>query len=292
MKSWGRIDLEGSLCLCQESVSLVPYLATITKIEELTKDTKLFEVRFNDQELRDIFDYQPGQFVMISLFGIGEAPISLSSTPSKKGFIELCIRNAGNLTNALHNAHENDIVGIRGPFGNGYPVDLLKDNNVLFVGGGIGLAPLRSLINYTFDNRSEFQDICILYGSKDPSELLFTHELETWQRRPDYNVYITVDKGDKDWKGDVGVVTTLFQKCPIKVDSTYAVICGPPIMYKFVIKELLNLKFPSDRIIMSLERKMKCGIGKCGHCGIGYKYTCIDGPIFTYWDVKNMEDVI
>lgn len=269
----------------------MPQMARITKITEQTYDTKLFQIQFVDPELQKRFTYTPGQFVELSIFGIGEAPISISSTPTRRGYIELGIRNAGNLTNYIHGMKAGDMVGIRGPYGNGFPMDILRKRDILVVAGGLGLVPLRSFINYVLDNRGEYGSTKILYGTRNPSEILFRDEIEKWKAAPDVEFLMTVDKGDETWKGNVGVVTTLFSKTNINPDS-WAIICGPPVMYRFVIRELLLRNVLKHRIYLSLERKMQCGIGKCSHCVIGYKYTCIHGPVFNYWDVLDLQEAI
>ena len=236
--------------------------------------------------------HKPGQFVELSIFGIGEAPISISSSPTKKGSFELAVRNVGNVTNALHNLDIGATVGIRGPFGNGFPVDNLKGKDIVIVAGGIGLFPLRSLINYILDKRSEFGRLIILSGSRTPQERMFVNELEKWHKREDVELLETVDEGDEEWTGHVGVVTTLSSEVHIDPEKIFAVVVGPPVMYKFVVAECHKKGIPDERIIMSLERRMKCGIGKCGHCQINGVYVCQEGPVFTYAEVKKLREAI
>jgi sulfite reductase subunit B len=270
----------------------LPNIAVITRKQTLTDTERLFEIRFNDETVRNSFKFRPGQFVEVSVFSIGEAPISICSSPTKQGFFQLCVRNVGNVTNAMHDLPEGSIIGIRGPYGNGFPVEQMVGNDLLFVAGGIGLAPLRSLINYTIDERQKFRNVTILYGTKSPKELLFEPDIRWWQEREDLDLRVTVDNPDDKWTGEVGVVTKFIPDLDIHPGQTYAVICGPPVMYKFVVKELLKKKYMKENIYVSLERLMKCGIGKCGHCGVGYKYTCLDGPVFNYWDVLNLQEAI
>ena len=269
----------------------MPQMAKITKIMDMTYDTKLFEFQFIDPKVREAFSYDPGQFVELSIFGIGEAPISISSTPTRKGFLELGVRNAGNVTNYLHQMKVGDTVGIRGPYGKGFPMETLKGKEVLVVAGGLGLVPLRSLINYVLDNRGQYGHMKILYGTKGSQEILFKDEIEQWKKAQNVEFLMSLDKGDETWKGNVGVITTLFPKTAVNPES-YSVICGPPVMYRFVVKELLARNVQKHRIYVSLERKMQCGIGKCSHCVIGYKYTCIHGPVFNYWDVLDLQEAI
>ncbi len=267
----------------------LPQLAEIIRTEQLTKMEKLFEIRLlSGQDL----GHQPGQFVEVSLFGIGEAPISISSSPTKKGSFELAVRAVGNVTNALHKLEKGAIIGIRGPFGKGFPVAEMKGKDILFVAGGIGLVPLRSLINYVLDKRSDFGRVLILFGAKTPAEQLFLNELALWRGRPDLEYWETVDRADAKWKGNVGVITTLFPKINIDPEKTIAVIVGPPVMYRFAILEAQVKGIPDEQIIVSLERRMKCGVGKCGHCQINHLYVCQDGPVFKYAQIKDIKEAI
>lgn len=270
-----------------------PQTARIIRILPQIQDHKLFQIRFEDQELVKSFIYRPGQFVMLSVIGTGEAPFSISSSPTHAGVIELCARRIGQVTNALFKLAPNTMVGIRGPYGNGFPIEQLEGNNLLLIAGGLGMAPLRSLLGYALDNRSKFKDVILMYGARNPDEMLFKYELLNLIDRADVKCLLTVDKDEsKIWKAYTGVVTKLFEHVDINPAQTYAAICGPEIMFKFVLEKLLQRNFPKDRILMSLERNMQCGVGKCGHCMIGYKYTCLDGPIFTYWDAINLPEMI
>lgn len=267
----------------------LPQMAEIIRTEQLTKMEKLFEIRLlTGQDL----GHQPGQFVEVSLFGIGEAPISISSSPTKKGSFELAVRAVGNVTNALHKLEKGAIIGIRGPFGKGFPIEEMKGKDILFVAGGIGLVPLRSLINYVLDKRSDFGRVLVLFGAKTPAEQLFLNELALWRRRPDLEYWETVDRADEKWKGNVGVITTLFPKLNINPEKTIAVIVGPPVMYRFAILEAQVKGIPDEQIIVSLERRMKCGVGKCGHCQINHLYVCQDGPVFKYAQIKDIKEAI
>jgi len=267
----------------------LPHLAELIRVEPIAEREKLFEFKLSHgKEL----GHKSGQFVEISLFGIGEMPISISSSPTKKRSFELAVRAVGNVTNALHNLDIGATVGIRGPFGNGFPIDNLKGKDILIVAGGIGLFPLRSLINYILDKRSEFGRLIILSGSRTPQERMFVNELEKWHKREDVELLETVDKGDEKWIGNVGVVTTLFPKVDVDPQKTFAITVGPPVMYKFVVAECQKKGIPDERIAMSLERRMKCGIGKCGHCQINGVYVCQEGPVFTYAEVKKLREAI
>ncbi|MDP8262213.1 MAG: FAD/NAD(P)-binding protein [Candidatus Ancaeobacter aquaticus] len=276
----------------QQTLVDSPYNVMTGKIlnaKQMTKLEKYFEIILpNGKDL----SHEPGQFVMVSIPGIGEAPISISSSPTKKGSFELVVREAGTLTASLHKLNAGDVVGIRGPFGTGFPVQILEGNDLLFVAGGLGIVPLRSLINYVIFNRRDFGKINILLGCKTPEDMLFGDEVAEWEKRLDVNFNCTVDRSDPDWKGNVGLITNLIPGVTLDSDRTFGVVCGPPIMYKFVIAELLKKNIPERQIIVSLERHMKCGVGKCGHCQIDNLYCCQDGPVFTYEDVKGKHEAL
>ena len=271
----------------------LPHPARIIRTLPQIPDHELFQIRFEQQEKVKSFVYRPGQFVMLSVIGTGEAPFSISSSPTRPGIVELCVRRIGHVTNALFKLPPNALVCIRGPYGNGFPIEELEGNNLLLVAGGLGMAPLRSLLWYALDNRSKFRDITLMYGALDPDDMLFKYELLNLIDRADVNCLLTVDEDESGiWKAHTGVVTQLFDHVEINPAQTYAAICGPDVMFRFVLDKLLERNFSKDRILMSLERNMQCGVGKCGHCMIGYKYTCLDGPIFTYWDAINMPEMI
>lgn len=236
--------------------------------------------------------HKPGQFVEVSVFGIGEAPISVTSAPSANGTFELCLRKLGNVTGALHRLEVGAKVGIRGPFGNGFPMDEMKGRDILFVAGGLGIIPLRSVINDVLNHRGEYGEVTVLYGAKTPQELLFPEERETWASREDLEYHVTVDRRDETWKGHVGVIPTLFPAIDLDPRNTVACVVGPPIMYRFVVLECLNAGITDHDIILSLERRMKCGVGKCGHCQINHKYVCQDGPVFRYAELKWLEEAL
>ncbi|MHA2424962.1 MAG: FAD/NAD(P)-binding protein [Candidatus Thorarchaeota archaeon] len=271
----------------------VPDLAKLVKKTKMTEEETLFEFVFEDDSVRDLFTYNPGQFVQVSIFGIGEAPFSISSTPTRPGVLQLGIRNTGDVTAAIHKLEVGAKVGIRGPYGNGFPMDKMRGRNLLFVAGGLGLVPLRSVINYVADNREDFGKVTIFYGTNSPERRLFVDEFEnTWPKVPDFELHQTVDRGNESWHGNVGVVTTLFNKCEVDSTNSTALICGPPVVYKFVTRDLLKLGFYRCEIYLSLERKMKCGIGKCAHCQVGHKLACIDGPVFTYFEAERLQESI
>jgi sulfhydrogenase subunit gamma (sulfur reductase) len=268
----------------------IPSPAKIVKVEQLTALEKLFQVEL---PVGQSLGHDPGQFVEVSLLGIGEAPISISSSPSRSnGHFELCVRKVGDVTAAMHNLKAGTTIGVRGPFGHGFPVDKMRGKDIIFAAGGLGLAPARSLINQVLDERDKFGRVIILYGAKNPSELLFRDELEQWSNRSDIEFHVTVDRPDSTWVGNAGVITTLFKFVTVSPRNTVAVTVGPPIMYRFVLMELLSKGIPEGQIWMSLERRMKCGVGKCGHCQINNFYCCQQGPAFTYAQVKGVEEAI
>jgi sulfhydrogenase subunit gamma (sulfur reductase) len=266
-----------------------PEMVRVIDVEQMTRLENLFTIESPNGDL----GHAPGQFVMISVLGVGEAPISITSSPSRSnGRFELCVRSVGNVTNALHTLRAGDKVGIRGPFGSGFPLERMRGKDVLFAPGGLGLAPLRSLINQVIDERGSFGRVIILYGAKRPGELLFVDEVRDWMQRDDIECLVTVDRGDETWDGHVGVITTLFPKVSVNPRNTVAITCGPPIMYRFVLMEMLGKGIPETQIYLSLERRMKCGVGKCGHCQINSLYCCQQGPVFNYANIKGFEEAL
>ncbi len=270
----------------------IPQLARIVDIQTETYDTKSFELEFVEPPVKDEFRFRPGQFVEASVLGVGEAPFGLASNPIHPLTFRITVRAVGSVTQALHQLKAGDRIGIRGPFGNGFPYDEVKGKNILFIGGGIGLPPLRSLIEPMLEARSDFQDIQILYGARTPADLVYKDRLVEWTKMKDLRFMMTVDVGDPTWAGDVGVVTTLFPKADLKIEDTVAFVCGPPIMIQFVIQGLIQLGVHPKNIISTLERYMKCGIGKCGHCAIGHKYICLDGPVFSYQEMLKLPEKV
>jgi sulfite reductase subunit B len=268
----------------------IPVQARIVKIKPQTALEKVFTLSLpNGLSLGN----RPGQFVEVSILGVGEAPISISSSPSRSnGTFELCIRNVGNVTNKIHQLKEGDTLGVRGPFGRGFPIEKFRGKDVLLTPGGLGLAPLRSLINQVIDERAMFGRVIILYGARNPSELLFKDELALWANRSDIEFHVTVDHADENWKGNIGVITTLFRHISLNPRNTVCAICGPPVMYRFVLMELAGKGISEGNIYLSLERRMKCGVGKCGHCQINHVYVCQSGPVFSYAEVKGLEEAL
>lgn len=266
-----------------------PELAEITAIKQFTEKEKWFDVKLISGRP---LGHQPGQFVQVSLFGAGLAPISVTSSPTKEDSFELCVREVGMLTKLMHNLKVGSTIGIGGPYGKGFDVEGYKGKDILIIGGGIGIVPLRSLINYIIDNRKDYGRLIIIYGAKAPNELLFADELKQWEKSKDIEYHITVDQGTPEWKGNTGVITTLIPKLELDLKNTIATVVGPPVMYKFVLMTLKTKRIPDENIYISLERRMKCGVGKCGHCQINHSYVCQDGPVYHYPELKNLPEAI
>ncbi len=264
----------------------------VTNVVPLTAHEKLFHLRLVDAAERKRFSFLPGQFVMLEVPGYGEVPISISGSPSNKGYLELCIRRAGTVTGVLHKAARGAKLGIRGPFGTHFPVGKMKGHHVLLIAGGLGLAPLRAPIFHVVENRSDYRDVHILYGARKPADLLFDYQYEEWRRIHDVHLEIIVQEPDTNWQGRVGMITALLDDIAIDPASTYAIVCGPPAMFKFVCASLSERGLAMDRMFVSLERRMHCGMGKCCRCNVGSTYTCIDGPVFDYWTVMNLKEAI
>jgi NAD(P)H-flavin reductase len=262
--------------------------AKIKAVQRLTGDTLLFEVADVDINNSAGLSYFPGQFMELSVFGVGECPISITSTPTRPESLEFAVREVGTVSRGLHNLDVGDYIGLRGPFGNGFPIETMKGKDIFFIAGGIGLAPLRSVINYMLDKREEFGTIDIVYGARTPELLCFSGEFETWQKAPKTNLHLTVDAEAPGWEGNVGLVPALVKELALSPGNRIAIACGPPIMIKFTLVNLSEMGYPDENIITTLELKMKCGVGKCGRCNIGSKYVCMDGPVFRLSELKEL----
>ena len=258
---------------------LIPHVGVITNIRKDTPDVKTFRVVGLDG--KKVFEHLPGQCAMLSIPGVGEAMFSITSSPTNTEFMEFSIKKCGCVTSWLHAMTEGQQVTIRGPYGNGFPVKTeFKGKNMLFIAGGIGLAPLRSVINYIRDNRQDYGTVDIVYGSRSMDDLVDFREIqEEWKNEKDFNVYLTIDREQEGWDGHVGFVPSYVKEVNIPTDRT-AVLCGPPIMIKFTLQALLELGFNKTQVYTTLEFRMKCGVGKCGRCNVGNKYICKDGPVF------------
>lgn len=279
----------------QQIVAANPYvpmpvevIKIITEVD--TKDIKTFRLAFVNKEDEERFQYIPGQFAELSVYGKGESPIGIASSPTQKGYIEFSVQKAGVVTSALHEMEEGTLMGVRGPLGNSWPIEFLEGKNIVIVGGGFAFTTLRSLINYMIfeENRKRFGKITVVYGARSPGLLLYKDELEAWAKRGDIDLNVTVDKGDATWKGREGFVPTVCKEVAPSKENAVTVICGPPIMIRFTLPVFFDLGFSKENIITSLEMRMKCGIGKCGRCNVGSKYVCKDGPVFSLAELDKL----
>jgi NAD(P)H-flavin reductase len=268
---------------------LIPKVGVITNIRRDTPDVKTFRVVGLDG--KKLFEHLPGQCAMLSIPGVGEAMFSITSSPTNKEFMEFSIKKCGCVTSFLHAMEEGQQITVRGPYGNGFPVKgAFKGKNMLFIAGGIGLAPLRSVINYIRDNRADYGTVDIVYGSRSMNDLVDFEEIQKeWVNEKDFNVYLTIDREQEGWNGHVGFVPAYVKEVNVPTDRT-AVLCGPPIMIKFTLQGLLELGFSKERIYTTLELRMKCGIGKCGRCNVGDKFVCKDGPVFRMDQLDELPD--
>ena len=272
-----------------------PYIPAQVNIDKIitevdSKDIKTFRFRFTEEADKKAFSYLPGQFAELSIFGKGESPIGIASSPTDPDYIEFTVQKAGVVTTALHEMAEGDIMGVRGPLGNSWPLDYLKGKNVVMVGGGFAFTTIRSMINYMLDerNRADFGNITVVYGARNPGMLLYRDELAKWEAQDDIEMHVTVDKGDEGWTGREGFVPTVCKEVAPSSDNAVTLICGPPIMIRFTLPVFFELGFSKDNIYTSLEMRMKCGIGKCGRCNVGSKYVCKDGPVFSLAELDEL----
>ena len=273
-----------------------PYLPYPVRIKEIITETedrnlKTFHFEFIRPEDEEKFTYTPGQFAELSVAGQGEIPIGIASSPTEKGSVMFTVNRVGAVTTYLHNMKPGETMGIRGPLGNWYPWEEMEGKNVVIIGGGFAFTTLRSSIIYMIqpENRSKFKDITVVYGARSPGMLLYREELTQWEQRDDIDMHITVDATeDPDWKYNIGFVPTITEEKITSADNAVALVCGPPIMIKFTQPVLEKLGFPPERIILSLEMRMKCGIGICGRCNIGDQYVCKEGPVFSLAQLKEL----
>jgi len=259
------------------------------KIDE-TADTRTLKLKFLDPDVANTFDFKAGQFGEYSVFGAGECTFCIASSPTRKGYIECSFKTVGKVTSAMKDLEVGDVMGFRGPYGNAFPMEKMHGGNVVFIAGGIGLAPVRCVIWNVLDERAKYKDVTIVYGARTVADLVYKRELEDWGKRPDVKLWTTVDPGGEtpDWKGQVGFVPAIVEKAAPKAENSWAVVCGPPVMIKYTIPVLKKMGFTEDRILTTLENRMKCGIGKCGRCNIGPVYVCKDGPVFTAQEMAKL----
>lgn len=269
----------------------IPKEAVIKKIEKQTNDMYTFTLEFKNKKDKKAYSFLPGQFNMLTLPGIGEAAISISSSPANKNTFDHTVRKVGSVTGVLFNLKKGSSLGVRGPYGSAWPLDKAKGKNIIIVAGGVGLAPVRPVVMHILNNRKDYGKLKVIFGAKTCKSMLFLKELCNWRnKKNDLELMLTVDKvneGDK-WEHNVGVVTTCFDKACLTAQDSVVITCGPEIMMKFAAKELLKKGFKENQIYVSLERRMQCGVGRCGHCQIGRYFVCKDGPVFSYDQVKGL----
>lgn len=277
------------------TLTMNPYVPWLVSIDDIRDEVvgeraiKTFRLSFQNETVQNTFDYTPGQCVMVSVLGEGECMFAISSSPTEKGYIEVSVMKLGKVTSILHECEVGDVLGVRGPYGNGFDVDSWKGKNIITVGGGIGQPPLRSLIWYVLANRRDYGKLDIVYGARTSRDLSFKKELLDLEKRDDVDVHLSIDVEEEGWTRFVGFVPDNLLHVAPSPDNAIAITCGPPIMIHFVIQNLLKLGFAEDQIFTTLEMRMKCGIGKCGRCNIGNVYVCKDGPVFSYAQIKNMK---
>jgi len=259
----------------------IPYLATLKSAVGLTPDVKLLRVQLEDPAVRASFDYKPGQFALLSAFGEGEAPFGIVSLPQRSDGLEFAVRRIGTVTRALHELEPGDVLGVRGPFGNYFPLEDYVGRNMVIIGGGIGMAPLRPVINKILEQRDDYGNLLIINGARTPQDLVFAPEFKIWMEAPRTKLQLTVDRGDESWGERVALVPAVVKEVAPSPDNAIAITCGPPIMIHYTLAVLKELGFKDNQIVTTLEAKMKCGLGKCARCNVGDKYVCQDGPVFT-----------
>ncbi len=266
----------------------LPRQARVKQVVVENSQISTFVLVFSDSQYNEAFRYQPGQFMMVSLPHCGEAPISISSPPTRPGTIHLSVRRAGKLTNAMHGLRVGDSIGLRGPYGRPFPMKQLRERDLLFVAGGIGLAPLRAVINGCLDQRDQFGTITVLYGSRNPSDIAFQDDLALWQKQG-VDCRLTVDTAETGWDGAVGLVTSLMDELKPELSRSTALICGPPLMFRAVLGRLTTMGFRDEQVLTTMERHMKCGVGICRHCHMDGKLACVDGPVFSLAELRQLK---
>jgi sulfhydrogenase subunit gamma (sulfur reductase) len=266
----------------------LPELATIIETIQETDTIKTFRVRFNDEEKMKNFSFEPGQVGQLSAFGAGESTFVINSPPTRMDYLQFSVMRAGEVTTSLHTLEAGSVIGVRAPLGNSFPYRDMKGKNILFVGGGIGMAPLRTLLLFMLDNRADYGRMTLLYGARSPQDMAFRYELPDWTGRSDLDAVLTIDADAPGWQHKVGLIPNVLLEMSPSHENTVAVTCGPPIMIKFTLEALKKLGFEDENIITTLEKRMKCGIGICGRCNIGTSYVCKDGPVYSYAQLKQL----
>jgi sulfhydrogenase subunit gamma (sulfur reductase) len=271
-----------------------PYAARLQELRVETRDVKTLRLVFQDAKIAEGFSFRPGQFVELSVAGEGEATFCLASSPEERGYVECSVKRVGLVTEAIHRLDPSALVGLRGPYGNSFPLEQMEGRDLVFVAGGIGLAALRSLIKVVLAQPQKYGSILILYGARSVADLVYLEELEQWGSRKDLKTVLTVDPGGEsaDWKGEVGFVPAVLEKLNPGRKNTTVITCGPPIMIRYVLAALDKMGFDPEAVITTLEMKMKCGLGHCGRCNVGPLYVCKDGPVFTYAQIREFVEQI
>jgi NAD(P)H-flavin reductase len=266
----------------------LPQVATVLEVIAETPDIKSFRLRLDDEAAHAALRFKPGQVGQLSLFGTGEAVFAISSPPGRKEYLQFSVLRTGEVSTALHGLRPGDKVGVRAPLGNGFPYNAMRGKNVLCIGGGIGMAPLRSLLLFMLDNRADYGKISLLCGARAPRDFVYLEELREWMQRSDLEVTLTIERDAPDWPHQVGRIPQALERLNPSPENAAAVACGPPEMIRRALRTLQRLNFAAERVHTTLEKRMKCGLGRCGRCNIGDKYVCIDGPVFTQAQLMNM----
>ncbi|WP_243311468.1 FAD/NAD(P)-binding protein [Fundidesulfovibrio agrisoli] len=266
----------------------LPEIATVLEVIQETPNIKTFRVVLNNKDRMAKFKYEPGQVGQLSVFGVGEATFVINSPPTRMEYLQFSVMLTGEVTSMLHTLSPGDQVGVRAPLGNWFPYESMKGKNIVFVGGGIGMAPLRTLLLFMLDNRKDYKNISLLYGARSPEDMAFKYDLPDWSTRKDMTTVLTIDREAPGWEHKVGLIPNVLLEMNPSPKKTVAITCGPPIMIKFTLQALKKLGFEDDQIVTTLEKRMKCGVGICGRCNIGTKYVCVDGPVFTYAQLKEL----
>ncbi|WP_320170995.1 FAD/NAD(P)-binding protein [Maridesulfovibrio sp.] len=266
----------------------LPAMATIQEVIQETPNIMTFRVTLNNPEARDKFTFEPGQVGQLSAFGIGESTFVINSSPTRMDYLQFSVMRTGEVTEKLHTLSAGDQIGVRAPLGNHFPYQDMKGKDIVFVGGGIGMAPLRTLLYYMLDNRKDYGKITLLYGARSPVDMAYQYELPEWLERDDLDTHLTIDSAYEGWEHNVGLIPNVLLDIAPSPDNAMAVTCGPPIMIKFTVQALAKLGFKDNQIVTTLEKRMKCGIGICGRCNIGTSYVCMDGPVYTYEQLKQL----
>jgi sulfhydrogenase subunit gamma (sulfur reductase) len=265
-----------------------PYLGRLVKIRDLAPEIKLFRVELLNGGQQAFCNCKPGQFAFLSAFGVGEAPFGIANTPGRGSYVDFAVNRLGTVTTGLHELGEGDIIGVRGPLGNWFPMDTFKGKNLVVLGGGIGGAPLRPVIQHVLEHRTDYGSLTILWAARHPSLLIFTDEYDEWRKAPNTRLHLTVDTPDEKWDHSVGLITELLKKVAPSPNNSVSITCGPPIMIHYVTRLLDEMGFAPQDNYVTLEARMHCGLGKCGRCNLGEKLICVDGPVFNMADIGSL----